>query len=402
MFKRNAAAPRIDGTLSPGFEEVGVAFRKNFTHRGEIGAACAIYHRGEKVVDLWGGFLDPALSSPWREDSLLLQFSVSKGIAAICLALAHSRGYLDYDERVAAYWPEFGQKGKQQITVRQLLSHQAGLCAIDTPLTVEGLADLDQIAETLARQEPAWKPGEKHGYHALSLGWYEGELIRRADPKRRSLGQFLQDEIVRPLGLEFYIGLPDGISEDRIATIKPFRPITLLLHLNSMPRPLVRAYLNRRSLTARTFGNPAIKTEDYNSHPVRSVEMPASNGIGQVRSVAKAYSVLATGGEALGLRGETMHALRQPAPPPTSGDIDQVLMVPSAYSLGFLRPSSYVRFGGGDHAFGATGAGGSFGFADPENQVGYAYGTNKMGYFLRRDPRERALQKAFYRSLEQL
>jgi CubicO group peptidase (beta-lactamase class C family) len=402
MVKRNATPPLVHGSVSPGFEEVAIEFRRNFTRRDELGAACTVYVQGEKVIDLWGGHMEPARRSPWQEDTLLLMFSVSKGISALCLALAHSRGHLDYEERVAAYWPEFGAMGKEQITVRQLLAHQAGLCAIDTPLKVEELADLDHVAAIIGRQKPAWKPGEKHGYHALSLGLYEGELIRRVDPQKRSLGQFLRDEMIRPLALEFYIGLPASVPEARIATVKTYRLPTLLLHLDSLPFSLVRAFLTRSSLTARTFGNPSIDTRDYNIRPVQAVEMPASNGIGQVRSVAKLYSVFAMGGGALGIRPETMAAIVQPPTRPTSGSIDQVLKVPTAYSLGFLRPSSRTPFGSSSRSFGASGAGGSFAFADPEKGVGYAYGTNKMGHFLRSDPRERAIQTTLYRCLEKI
>src|SRR5947209_12435901 len=172
----------IGGTVAPGFEPVRVAFEANFAQRGELGAACAAYHRGALVVDLWGGYRDAGRSAPWAQDTLVLMYSTSKGLAAMTLALAHSRGWLDYEATVAQYWPEFAQNGKAAITVRQLLAHQAGLCAIDTRLDAAVLADLDTVADLLARQVPAWKPGTRQGYHALSLGWYESELIRRVDP----------------------------------------------------------------------------------------------------------------------------------------------------------------------------------------------------------------------------
>ena len=163
----------------PGFEEVETEFKKNFLERGELGAACAIYHRGEKVVDLWGGYRDRKTGDLWKDETLVLVFSTTKGISALTVAVAHSRGLLDYDEKVAAYWPEFAQAGKENVTVRELLAHQAGLCAIGEPLSPEVLADLDRLAAVLARQRPAWRPGTKHGYHYLSLGSYENELIRR-------------------------------------------------------------------------------------------------------------------------------------------------------------------------------------------------------------------------------
>ena len=210
MFKAEVDTSMTHGWVAPGFEEVETEFRKNFAERGEVGAACAIYHQGKKVVDLWGGYRDHKTRAPWEEDTLVLVFSVTKGMAAMAVAVAHSRGLLDYDEKVATYWPEFAQHGKENITVRQLLSHQAGLSAIDEPLDLETIADQETLATILARQKPAWVPGTRHGYHMWTIGWYMGELIRRVDPQRRNLGQFFQDEVAKPLDLEFYIGLPPG------------------------------------------------------------------------------------------------------------------------------------------------------------------------------------------------
>ena len=180
------------------------------------GAACCIYYQGRKVVDFWGGQRSPG--HPWQEDTLGLTFSVTKGMAAAALVVAHSRGLFDLDAPVARYWPEFAQGGKDHITVRQLLTHQAGLISVDEPLTVEKLADHDRLAHILARQKPAWQPGTRHGYHTLTLGWYQSELLRRVDPHDRTIGQFFQDEIAKPLGVEFYIGLPAHIAEDQLAT----------------------------------------------------------------------------------------------------------------------------------------------------------------------------------------
>src|SRR5215217_4881514 len=194
----------VEGHVAPGFERVREEFERNFRRRREVGAACAAYHRGEKVVDLWGGFRDRQRTRRWQEDTMVLVYSTSKGLAAMTMALAHSRGLIEYDERVATYWPEFAQNGKERITVRQLLSHQAGLCAIDERLSSRNLGNPDEVDRILAAQAPAWRPGTRHGYHALSIGWYEAALIRRVDPQRRSLGRFFAEEIAEPLGLEFY------------------------------------------------------------------------------------------------------------------------------------------------------------------------------------------------------
>ena len=161
----------VSGDVAPGFERVADEFARNFRRRGELGAACAAFVGGEKVVDLWGGHRDRAASEPWEEDTLVIVYSTSKGMAAMTLALAHSRGWLDYEERVCAYWPEFAQQGKERITVRQLLAHQAGLFAIDEPVDRSLVADLDRLAIVLARQKPACEPGTRQAYHALSLGF---------------------------------------------------------------------------------------------------------------------------------------------------------------------------------------------------------------------------------------
>src|SRR5262245_12632421 len=194
-MKRKPSEAVVHGTVAPGFELVREVFSNNFRHRGEIGAACAVYLRGEKVVDLWGGQRDHETGAPWEEDTMVMVFSTTKGMSALALAVAHSRGLFQYDEPVATYSPESPQHGKGAITVRQLLAHQAGLCVVDQMFDAAKLADLDRVAISLAAQRPAWEPGAKHGYHGITLGWYEGELIRRVDPRKRSLGQFFRDEV---------------------------------------------------------------------------------------------------------------------------------------------------------------------------------------------------------------
>src|SRR6476661_9252537 len=201
----------VEGQVSSGFESVRDAFAENFARRHEVGGACCVYCGGEKVVDLWGGMRNVATGEPWEMDTMVLVNSATKGLAAMTLALAHSRGMLDYDERVCTYWPEFGQRGKDKITVRQLLAHQAGLFAFDEPVDRSVVADLDKLADVLARQSPAWEPGMRQAYHAVSIGFYEGELLRRVDPQHRSLGQFFQEEIATPLELDFHIRVPEEI-----------------------------------------------------------------------------------------------------------------------------------------------------------------------------------------------
>ena len=216
--------PDHGGWVASGFEEVRAEFERNFAERGEIGAAVAAYWRGEKVVDLWGGRRTPTGTEPWNEDTLVLVHSTTKGLAAMTVAVANSRGWIDYDAPVAEYWPEFAQNGKGAVTVRQLLSHEAGLVWTDEPLGIEDLSDLDRVSRALARQKPAWEPGTRHGYHAMTIGLYMQELIRHVDPEHRTLGRFFAEEIAAPLGIEFYIGLPPEIPDERLAQLRTFTP----------------------------------------------------------------------------------------------------------------------------------------------------------------------------------
>jgi CubicO group peptidase (beta-lactamase class C family) len=391
----------IEGYVAPGFEAVREEFRANFTRRGELGAAVAAYVGGSKVVDLWGGYRHARRQDRWEEDTLVLVYSTSKGMAAIAVALAASRGLLDYDALVSSYWPEFAQNGKGGVTVRQLLAHQAGLSGLDAPLNARKLADLDWMASALAAQRPAWKPGTRQGYHALTIGWYESELLRRVDPRRRSLGRFFADEVAAPLGLEFYFGLPESVSPDRVARIKGASIPSMLAHVRTMPAGMMASFLRPGSHTARAFMNPRMRgPADLDRPEYRAVEIPAGGGIGQVRSIAWAYSEMAAGGASLGLSAETFEQLTAPPRSPSGNPRDLVLWVPAAYSLGFVRPTGDFLFGRGSRSFGHPGAGGSFGFADPDAEVGFAYAPNRLGHHLRDDPREKALRDALYRCLD--
>jgi CubicO group peptidase (beta-lactamase class C family) len=254
----------------------------------------------------------------------------------------------------------------------------------------------------LARQRPAWEPGTRQGYHALSLGWYEGELIRRVDPGGRSLGRFFAEEIAQPLGLEFYFGLPAAVAADRVATIKGGGVIDAVLHPRGMPAAMLAAFLRPSSLTARVFANPRLRsTAGLDAPEYRVVENPAGGGIGQVRSVARAYSELATGGHALGFSAATLDELTAPPRPPTEVTRDQVLMTDAAFALGFARPGPGFAFGSSSRAFGHPGAGGSFAFADPDLELSFAYAPNRLGHHLRDDPREIALRAAVYQCVRE-
>ena len=389
----------VQGHVSPGFESVREAFAENFTRRRELGGACCVFHNGEKVVDLWGGIRNKQTREPWDEDTMVVVHSASKGLAAMTLAIAHSRGWLDYEERVSAYWPEFAQQGKERITVRQLLAHQAGLFAIDEPVDRSAVADLDRLAVLLARQKPAWEPGARQAYHALTLGFYEGELVRRVDPRHRSLGQFFHDEIATPLGEEVYIGLPEEIPNARLATLAPPGRLDMLF---GFPLRFTLEAMNRRSNIYRALEiNPGVAVYfDPQRVYARNLEVPSGNAIGTARAIAHAYSVFATGGRELGLRTDTLDLLAAPAIPPMRGFYDECLKGEGVqFSLGFMKPSSVWLFGS-PASFGSPGSGGSLGYADPTARVGYAYVTSQTGTALTGDPRDVALRDALDAALE--
>ena len=303
-----AASHTVEGHVTRGFEAVREAFAENFARRGELGGACCAYRRGEKVVDLWGGCRNKRTSEPWERDTMVIVHSATKGLAAMTLAMAHSRGWLDYEERVCTYWPEFAQHGKERITVRQLLAHQAGLFAFDEPVDRSMIGDLDRLAVVLARQKPAWEPGTRQAYHALTLGFYESELLRRVDPRHRSLGQFFQDEIASPLKLDLYIRLPEKIPNARLATMSPPGPIKRLF---GFPLRFAVAAMNPHSNIYRALViNPgAAVSLDSRRIYARNLEVPSGGAVGTARAIAQAYSIFATDGRPLGLRPETLELL---------------------------------------------------------------------------------------------
>jgi CubicO group peptidase (beta-lactamase class C family) len=394
-------SPAVQGHVSQGFEAVREAFVENFTRRKESGAACCIYYRGEKVVDLWGGVRNRATGEPWEENTMVIVHSTTKGMVGLALALAHSRGWLDYEELVCTYWPEFAQQGKGKVTVRQLLSHQAGLIALDAYVDRSIVSDLDRLAVVLAQQKPAWEPGTRQAYPSIIFGFYASELLRRVDPQRRSLGQFFQDEIASPLGLDFYIRLPKEIPNSRLATYQNFNPAMMLFGINpSMPIRFMLALFNPRSLVHRAvFKNPGVGIPfDQERIYSREIEQPSHGGVGTARAIARAYSVFAGGGRELGLSAETLEQLMAPAVPPLRGFYDEFLKFEAPFSLGFQKPCPLFPYSQ-PGAFGHPGSGGSFGWADPKSAVGYAYVTNRAGFYQGNDPRDLALRSAFHRAL---
>jgi CubicO group peptidase (beta-lactamase class C family) len=392
-MKMNQTNVAISGHVKPGFEAVREAFVENFTRRNELGAACCIYYRGEKVVDMWGGVRNSRTFEPWEEDTMVIVFSATKGMSGLAMALAHSRGLFDYDERISKYWPEFAQQDKEKITVRQLLAHQAGLFAFDKPVDKSIIADLDRLAVVLARQKPEYEPGTRQVYHGITLGYYESELLRRVDPKHRSIGKYFQEEIATPLGLDFYIRLPENIPNSRLVTLQEANRALAIL---TIPIPFFLATINPSSEIRRALLGSELPMDKERIY-TRNFEVPSGGGVGTARAIAHAYSVFATGGKELGLREETLRQLMAPPLASVQGFRDGALKVDTRFSLGFTKPDPKNPFGH-PGSFGHPGFGGSFGFADPQAEIGYGYVLNRQGTYFD-DPRDHALRNAMYRSI---
>ena len=384
----------ISGFIAPGYEGVLDAFKRNFLERRDLGAACSAFVSGRCVVDVWGGSRTLQRNEPWHEDTMALLMSTTKGLSALTLAVAHSRGLFDYDAPVADYWPEFGQHGKSKVTVAQLVAHQAGVCAIDTPMTLELLSDPDALGQVLARQRPAWEPGTRHGYHAVSLGLYQSELLRRLDPKHRTLGAFFKDEIAGKLGSGMHIGLPKEVPDAQLADIRIGRDLGAAF---SLPLRLMLDAFKPASLFSRIARNPTVRSlQKYSTRPYLQIELPSVNGVATARAIAQLYGVFASGGAELGVNRGTLERLEQPALPPSLGPADAVFRIEMAYSHGFCKPFRLFPFSSSTRAYGTPGAGGSQGFADPETELGFAYVPNHLLLGAIDDKRAAALRQAIY------
>ncbi|NIB38144.1 beta-lactamase family protein [Pseudomaricurvus alkylphenolicus] len=376
----------IAGSILPGFEPVLSAFKENFRKRGEIGAACSAFRGNKLLFDLQGGYKDKNKARRWEYDTMACVHSSTKAITAIAMAMAMSRGYFQLDDRVAAHWPEFAVNGKQDITIRQILNHSAGLPIVNEPLTLDLLADYDTLSEILACQNTQWEPGTRHGYHGWTYGMYCNEIMRRTDPKSRSIGCFVREEINQRLNEEFYIGLPDSISDDRVANeIVNWR--TLVEAVSDSPRTAVLGFIPKRfqkqSLQVRMLHNPPEVGDlsAFHSRALRKIELPGGNGIGTARAMAHIMGVCASGGEVLGLAPEILAELEKTHPKTGVDERDAVLegkttlfqggcMKPNSTQQHLInRPRSYFHFGGG----------GNLAHADPDTGIGFGYCNNRMG-----------------------
>jgi CubicO group peptidase (beta-lactamase class C family) len=384
------AEARVEGEWEKRFAPVREVFARSF-ETGEIGAAICVTIGGRAVIDLWGGHRDAARTQPWTRDTLVNVYSTTKGVTAICANRLVERGRLDLDAPVAHYWPEFAAEGKAQIPVRWLLCHKAGVPALREDVPAALRFDWKFWTEALAAEAPWWEPGTQHGYHALTYGHLVGEIVRRVDG--RSLGTYLREELAVPHELDFHIGLAEA-DDARVAELvrAPAPP-------PGAPDPFVAARKHPRSLVGRVFGNPTIDTGDANSRAWRAAELPAVNGHGTARGLARLYGALATDGTLDGERVLAPEQIARANHEEASG-LDAVLTpLHSRFGLGFMLTQPMIPFGPNPRSFGHPGAGGSIAFADPDAQLGFAYGMNQMQAGLGGDARGFALIGALYAAL---
>jgi CubicO group peptidase (beta-lactamase class C family) len=381
----------IDGWTAAGFEPVRDAFAANFDKGLEIGAAFSAYHRGKKVVDLWGGVADTHTDRPWDERTIVLVFSTTKGATAICANKLAQEGRLEIDAPVATYWPEFAAGGKETIPVSYLLSHQAGLAWVDGEMTAAEAFSWDPVVDALARQVPHWEPGTAHGYHATTYGWLVGEVIKRVTGK--SVGTYFRETIAEPLGLDFWIGLPES-EEARVARLQGW--IDDAMVEDPQLRELAAQFMGPDTKLGRALYAPggALAEEDiWNTRAMHAAEVPAANGIGDARSIARMYAACI--GEVDGVRLLTADQLARATTQRTKGPNTVLLDMDIQFGLGFMVPSTFIQIGG-PRSFGHFGAGGSVGWADPEAELAIGYVMNRMDMGLAGDTRSAELMSACY------
>ncbi|MGE0327539.1 MAG: serine hydrolase domain-containing protein [Polyangiaceae bacterium] len=406
LFEHDAA---VKGEVSPGFEAVKAAFEASFREGTEWGAGLSVTHQGRNVVDLWGGVRDRERQIPWQPDTLSTGFSSTKGLVALCFLMLADRGQLDYDAPVAAYWPEFGQRGKSDISVRCLLNHRSGLIGVSTPITLELIEhEPERVAQILAEQVPSWTPDTNQGYHGVTYGLYAQELFKRI--ANETLGSFLSREVSAPLDADVYLGLPPEL-EGRVARNYP--STTRERIFNVVPQLLLTTNEGRvfRQVvtggdTARAFAHPAELgprgLHNFNSRRVHALELPWANALVSARGLCRVYSALALGGEVAVLPGKSVRLVQAETIGPVMerqswSAQDRVLRKPLGWSQGFLKEETGM-FSPNQTSFGHPGAGGSMGWCDPENQLAIGYLANKMDYHIR-SPRARKLCKAIYECL---
>ncbi len=381
----------IRGYVAGGFERVADAFDENFAKRGEVGAEFCAYVGGECVVNIWAGMATP--DRPWSRDTLVFVFSVTKGPTALAAQILADRGLMDLDAPVTAYWPEFAAQGKERVRIRQLLNHTVGLPSFPEYWDLvsfdqaEGWHRTEEIAARLAAAPLIWEPGTRVGYHSITYGWFVGELVRRIDG--RTLGAFFADDVARPLGLDFWIGLP----------VEQHARVARLLHDPDPAFDLLKVLWGPENPggAALFIGPEQGSFIDLANDPeFWRAEAPAVNGIGDARSVARMYAMLAAGGELDGVRIVSKESVVAHSAEQARGT-DAIFGGETRVALGYGRSTpGGLSLGPNDEAFGMQGIGGSVGYADPAAEVGFGYAMNQTHMEVGTDRRPRALSAALY------
>jgi len=392
-----------NGECDARFDAVREEFERNFAERGDVGAAVCVTLDGETVVDLWGGTADPATGRAWERDTIGVVWSCTKGATALCAHMLVTRGQLDLDAPVASYWPEFAQNGKDAITVRMALAHQAGLAAFSEPIPDDGYCDWGLIVDRLAQQAPLWAPGTRNGYHALTFGHLVGEVVRRVSG--RSLGTFFREEVAEPLGLDIWIGLP----EEHEARVAPTIPAAFPEPGDAIPSFYRVAMTDPTSVGALVLMNSGLVFAPgwIDTRAAHAAEMPAFGGIANARALAAMYRALAAGGEIDGVRLVDAATLAEMSAVASATSVDATMLVPTRWALGFVKSTDSSAGEPGDRdgvvlaeeAFGHVGMGGSIGFADPRARLSFGYTMNRQGMSVGLDARAQSLIDATYTAL---
>jgi CubicO group peptidase (beta-lactamase class C family) len=389
----------IQGDCDRRFERVREIFRNSFETDAELGASVCVTIDGDTAVDLWGGHCDCERTREWERDTLVNTYSTTKGMTAVCAHRLVEQGKLGLDEPVATYWPEFAAAGKQTLPVRYLLSHQAGLPAVRKPLPPDALYDWEVMTRALAEETPWWEPGSQHGYHALTFGYLVGELVRRMSGQ--SLGSYFRRNVAEPLGADFHIGLAPAYDARTSDLHGSFAPPVLGdgAKIDGPLGDFLRDMTDPTTMTGATFNNPEQPLEAVNSRQWRAAEIPAANGHGTARALARIYGALSRGGEIDGvriLRNETIEAAIEEQ---VFGPDAIIGQLPMRFGLGFMLRQDLIPLGPNPRAFGHPGAGGSLGFADPDAHVGFGYTMNRMQMSIVGTPSALAMIHAFFEAL---
>ena len=387
----------VKGFCDPDFQPVADEFVANFAAK-EVGASLCVTLDGETVVDLWGGVKAGKEKTSWNKDTMCVVFSCTKGATALCANRLIDQGKLDLHEPVATYWPEFAAQGKDMVSVEMMLNHTAGVPALREPLDEGGYCDWGYMVDRLSQEAPFWEPGTRNGYHMMTFGWTVGELVRRVSGK--SLGTYFREEIAEPLGLDFWIGLPDD-EHDRVSRMMRWRP-----GKNEPVSPFTQALLtDRKSLPYLAFMNSGGHKTD--SAEAYRAELGGGGGIANARGLAGMYTPLANGGTHAGISVISIDQIERMRRTSVATMQDATLLMPTRFGLGFMksmdnrhRPSGALEsMVIGHDAFGHAGAGGSLGFADPSAKLAFGYAMNQMGAGILLNERGQSLVDATYKAM---